>query len=177
MHLHTITENNRKMHVYVMTFTQLTCKEKDAQINAKYPITTFSFKPQHRPMGNPFFCNSIMNWSTYTQWIAPDICCQIYTTCMQTNLQPSSHRPFTMCICVYSLSVRFLQFNWWLAYGGKNRDGYRDQIVTCDVGASLHSKTHPLFMWYSNGTKTHWCAYQYLSLFPVLFLQSLYVPF
>ena len=26
-----------------------------------------------------------------------------------------------------------------------NRDGYRDQIVTCDVGVSLHSKTHPLF--------------------------------
>ena len=22
-----------------------------------------------------------------------------------------------------------------------NRDGYRDQIVTCDVGVSLHSKT------------------------------------
>ena len=25
-----------------------------------------------------------------------------------------------------------------------NRDGYRDQIVTCDVDVSLHSKTHPL---------------------------------
>ena len=25
-------------------------------------------------------------------------------------------------------------------------DGYRDQIVTHDVGVSLHSKTHPLFM-------------------------------
>ena len=36
-----------------------------------------------------------------------------------------------------------------------NRDGYRDQIVTCDVGVSLHSKTHPLFMKYSNGTSTH----------------------
>ena len=35
-----------------------------------------------------------------------------------------------------------------------NRDGYRDQIVTCDVGVSLHSKTHPLFMKYSNGTIT-----------------------
>ena len=31
-------------------------------------------------------------------------------------------------------------------------DGYRDQIVTHDVGVSLHSKTHPLFMKYSNGT-------------------------
>ena len=35
-----------------------------------------------------------------------------------------------------------------------NRDGYRDQIVTHDVGVSLHSKTHPLFMKYSNGTST-----------------------
>ena len=37
-----------------------------------------------------------------------------------------------------------------------NRDGYRyrDQIITCDVGVSLHSKTHPLFMKYSNGTST-----------------------
>ena len=58
-----------------------------------------------------------------------------------------------------------------------NRDGYRDQIVTCDVGVSLHSKTHSLFMKYSNGTSTQCYAYHYLSLFPVLFLQSLYVPF
>ena len=58
-----------------------------------------------------------------------------------------------------------------------NRDGYRDQIVTCDVGVSLHSKTHPLFMKYSNGTSTQCYAYHYPSLFPVLFLQSLYVPF
>ena len=52
-------------------------------------------------------------------------------------------------------------------------DGYRDQIVTCDVGVSLHSKTHPLFMTYSNGTSTQFYAYHYQSLFPVLFLQSL----
>ena len=44
------------------------------------------------------------------------------------------------------------------------RDGYRDQIVnmnveSSDVGLSLHSKMH-----------------QCLTLFPVLFLQSLYVP-
>ena len=26
------------------------------------------------------------------------------------------------------------------------RDGYRDQIVTCDVDVSLNSKTHPPFM-------------------------------
>ena len=35
-----------------------------------------------------------------------------------------------------------------------NRDGYRDQIVTCDVDVSLHSKTHPLLMKHSNGTIT-----------------------
>ena len=38
-----------------------------------------------------------------------------------------------------------------------NRDRYRDQIVTCDVGVSLHSKTHPLFMKYSSGTSTVLC--------------------
>ena len=59
-----------------------------------------------------------------------------------------------------------------IAYEGEGRDGYRDQIVTCDVDVSLKSKTHPLFMKYSNGTSTHRA-----SLFPVLFLQSLYVPF
>ena len=42
-----------------------------------------------------------------------------------------------------------------IAYEGEGRDGYRDQIVTCDVGVSLNSKTHPLFMKYSNGTSTH----------------------
>ena len=64
-----------------------------------------------------------------------------------------------------------------IAYEGEGRDGYRDQIVTCDVGVSLHSKTHSLFMKYSNGTSTQCYAYHYPSLFPVLFLQSLYVPF
>ena len=33
-----------------------------------------------------------------------------------------------------------------LAMEGEGRDGYRDQMVTCDVGVSLHSKTHPLFV-------------------------------
>ena len=44
-----------------------------------------------------------------------------------------------------------------IAYEREGRDGYtcRDQIVTCDVGVSLNSKTHPLFMKYSNGTSTH----------------------
>ena len=36
-------------------------------------------------------------------------------------------------------------------------DGYRDQIVTHDVGVSLQSKSHPLFMKYSNGTSTVLC--------------------
>ena len=61
-----------------------------------------------------------------------------------------------------------------IAYEGEGRDRYRDQIVTC---VSLNSKTHPLFMKYSNGTSTQCYAYHYLSLFPVLFLQSLYLPF
>ena len=42
-----------------------------------------------------------------------------------------------------------------------NRDGYRDQIVPHDVGVSLHSKTHPLFMKYSNGTSTVLCISLY----------------
>ena len=53
---------------------------------------------------------------------------------------------------------------------GVDRDEYGDQIVTCDVGVSLHSQTSPLFMKYSNGTSTQCHAYQYPSLFPVLFL-------
>ena len=44
-----------------------------------------------------------------------------------------------------------------IAYEGEGRDGYRDQIVTCDVGVSLNSKTHPLFMKYSNGKHTVLC--------------------
>ena len=51
----------------------------------------------------------------------------------------------------------------------EGRDGYGDQIVTCDVGVSLHSKTHPLFMKYINGTSTQCYAYQYPSLFSALF--------
>ena len=74
-------------------------------------------------------------------------------------------------------SFRSLVAITYRAYEGEGRDGYRDQIVTCDVGVSLHSKTHPLFMKYSNGTSTQCYAYHYLSLFPFLFLQSLYVPF
>ena len=70
-------------------------------------------------------------------------------------------------------SFRSLVAITYIAYEGEGRDGYRDQIVTCDVGVSLHSKTHPLFMKYSNGTSTQCYAYHYLSLFPVLFLQSL----
>ena len=50
-----------------------------------------------------------------------------------------------------------------IAYEGEGRDGYRDQIVTCDVGVSLHSKTHSLFMKYSKGTSTQCYAYIALS--------------
>ena len=55
-----------------------------------------------------------------------------------------------------------------LIYEGEGRDGYRDQIVTCDVGVSLNSKTHPLFMKYSSGTRQcyayHYPCYAYISL-------------
>ena len=44
-----------------------------------------------------------------------------------------------------------------IAYEGEGRDGYRDQIVTCDVDVSLDSKTHPLFIKYSNGIMGHLC--------------------
>ena len=56
-----------------------------------------------------------------------------------------------------------------IAYEGEGRDGYRDQIVTCEVGVSLNSKIHSLFMMYSNGTSTQCYAYHYRSLFPVFF--------
>ena len=51
-----------------------------------------------------------------------------------------------------------------IAYEGEGRDGYRDQIVTCDVGVSLHSKTHPLFMKYSNSTSIQCYAYNIIIL-------------
>ena len=61
-----------------------------------------------------------------------------------------------------SYMYRCLQFrslaNCYYLYLMRGRvDGYRDQIVTHDVGVSLHSKTHPLFMKYSNGTSTVLC--------------------
>ena len=54
-----------------------------------------------------------------------------------------------------------------IAYEGEGRDGYRDQIVTCEVGVSLNSKTHSLFMKYSNGTTELVCFFYdpYMSLF------------
>ena len=63
-----------------------------------------------------------------------------------------------------------------IAYEGEGRDGYRDQIVTCDVGVSLHSKTHPLFMKYSKGTSTQCyalselvsCAFSTIPIYPFL---------
>ena len=42
---------------------------------------------------------------------------------------------------------------------GDGRDVYRDQIVTCDAGVSLHSKTPPVLMNYSNGTSAQCYAY------------------
>ena len=40
--------------------------------------------------------------------------------------------------------------------GGGGSDRYRDQTVTCNkgIGVCLHSKTHSLFMKYSNSTST-----------------------
>ena len=48
------------------------------------------------------------------------------------------------------------------------------RIVIFDVGVFLHSKAPPLFMKYSSA---HYYAYQYLSLFSVLFYNPLYVSF
>ena len=57
-------------------------------------------------------------------------------------------------------------------------DGYRDQIVTCDVGVSLHSKTHPLFIQYNNGGQAHSVMHTSISDdVSCVFLQSIYVPF
>ena len=69
---------------------------------------------------------------------------------MGNNLIPISVPIHFSYIHVYIAGC--LQFrslaNYYLpiAYEGESRDGYRDQIVTHDVGVSLHSKTHPLFM-------------------------------
>ena len=43
----------------------------------------------------------------------------------------------------------------YIAYEGEGRDGYRDQIVTSDVGVSLHFEIHPLFMKYSIIAQAH----------------------
>ena len=51
-----------------------------------------------------------------------------------------------------------------LSYEWEGRDGYKDQIVTFDVGVYLHSKIHPLFMKYCNGTSTQCYAYNYTSI-------------
>ena len=100
------------------------------------------------------------------------------TPTSQVTIYPSLFILWMAVTCVYRcLQFRSLVAITYIAYEGEGRDGYRDQIVTCDVGVSLHSKTHPLFMKYSNGTSTQCYAYHYPSLFPVLFLQSLYVPF
>ena len=67
----------------------------------------------------------------------------------------------------------------------EDRDRYRDQIVTCDVGVSLHSKTHPPFMKYSNGTSAQFyicipvselvsCAFSTIPICPFSFIIHVY---
>ena len=99
----------------------------------------------------------------HEQWMCLGI--QRNTHITGNNLIPISvpiHFVDDSFTCIY----RCLQFRSLaklllpIAYEGEGRDGYRDQIVTCDVGVSLNSKTHPLFMKYSNGTST------LLSFFP-----------
>ena len=53
---------------------------------------------------------------------------------------------------------------------GEDRDRYRDQIVTCDLGVFLHANTHSLFMNYRNGTNAQWYVYQYPLLVSCAFL-------
>ena len=81
------------------------------------------------------------------------------------------HKVIVICLNVFTEDNNFIYtHNYFINH--KYRDGCRDQIVTSDMGGSLHSKTPPLFMKY-NSAQCH--PYQYLSLFPVLFLQSLYM--
>ena len=58
-----------------------------------------------------------------------------------------------------------------------NRDRYRDQIVTHDVGVSLHFKTHPLFMKYSNGTSTVLCMHITIRACFLCFFYNPYMSF
>ena len=55
-------------------------------------------------------------------------------------------------------------------------DIYRDQIVTCNMGVSLHSRTHPLFMKYSNATSTSFCIPAFV-LVSSAFSTIIYIPF
>ena len=63
---------------------------------------------------------------------------------------------------------------------------FRIIIVTCDVGVSLHFKTHSMFMKYSKGTSTQRYAYHcflcffynpYMSLFNSkhFFIHTIYI--
>ena len=54
-------------------------------------------------------------------------------------------------------------------------DIYRVQIVTCNMGVSLHSRTHPLFMKYSNGTSTSFCIPAFV-LVSSAFSTIIYIP-
>ena len=53
------------------------------------------------------------------------------------------------------------------------------QVTECDTGVSLHSKTHPLFMYYSNGIYQYTLCYVYAypNLFAVPFLHIPICPF
>ena len=66
------------------------------------------------------------------------------TPTSQVSLYPSLFILWIAVTCVYyrCLQFRSLVAITYIAYEGEGRDGYRDQIVTCDVGVSLHSKTH-----------------------------------
>ena len=89
---------------------------------------------------------------------------------MQRNTHITGNNLIPISVPIHFVDGSYMYVQFLLAYEGEGRDGYRDQTVTCDVGVSLDSKTHPLFMKYSNGTSTQCYAYHYPSLFPVLFL-------
>ena len=82
---------------------------------------------------------------------------QINTHIAGNNLIPISYT------CIYLEVSSGQEFRSFLVpIEGEGRDEHRDQIITCDVGVSLHSKTHPLFMKYSNVTSTQCYTCQYI---------------
>ena len=59
----------------------------------------------------------------------------------------------------YSVSKTIHHIDHFCGYytAPEPHNGYRDQIVTCDVGVSLHSQIPHLFMKYSNDKRTVLC--------------------